>query len=307
VAGDLIPPPSPAGRPAPDHESAYEYEPEPDPVPEPEPADVAGPTEPSPFRGRFGFLTGALLGCGLAAAVVLLVLLTSGGSSEDGLARNWSTWHPDTVDTYTGATEIADHVEAGYRNEKKKQLASVMGGPIAAGTVPLTIAIPSGDKVEVLTGTGIQYTLGGSGKGGRLRDSKPSKERHRLLRREALELALYSFRYLPKVTMVVTLMPPAPKVEQVRPQPKGKKAKKAAAAAKPPRLQPQAIFYRPGDLKSQLQVPLTETLTTKPPTIAGVPPAEADRIDSLTMSNLFEYARQLGQDGRAYLVLDRPS
>ena len=54
-------------------------------------------------------------------------------------------------------------------------------------------------------------------------------------------------------------------------------------------------------------MPLTETLAPKPPTIDGFPRAEADRIDSLTMSNLFEYVRQLGQDGRAYLVLDRPS
>ena len=100
----------------------------------------------------------------------------------------------------------------------------------------------------MLTGTGHPVHARRLGKGGRLRDSKPSKARHRLLRREALELALYSFRYLPDVTMVVTLMPPAPKVEQVRPQPKDKKAKKAAAAAKPPRYQRQAIFYRPGDL-----------------------------------------------------------
>lgn len=306
MAGDLIPPPSPAGRPAPDHDSAYEYEPEPDPVAaQAEPAAAA--PGPSPFRARFGFLTGALLGCALAAGVVLLVLLTTGDPSEDGLARNWSTWHPDTKHTYTGATEIADHVESAYRNEKKKQLASVTGGPIAAGTVPLTIAIPSGDKVEVLTGTGIQYALGGSGKNGVLRDSEPSTARHRLLRREALELALYSFRYLPEVSMVVTLMPPAAKVEQVRPRPKGKQAAKAAAKEKPPRYQSQAIFYRPGDLKSQLQVPLAETLAVKPPAIAGFAREEANRIDSLTMSNLFEYARQVGQDGRAYLVLDRPS
>ena len=306
MARDLIPPPSPAGRPDPDHESSLEFE----PIPE-KPAEPAQPAAlpPSPFRARFGFITGMLLGCGIAAGVLLLVLLTSGTrTSTDGLARDWSSWHPDTISTFNGADEIAKHIQGTYRNEKNKPLASVTGGPIAFGTIPLTVAmIPSGDTIQVLNGTGVQYTLGGAGKDGLLRDSKPSKARHRLLRREALELALYSFRYLPEVTMVVTLMPPAAKAEQVRPKPKGKKAAKAAAKAKLPRYQQQAIFYRPGDLKPQLQVPLKFTLAPKPPAIDHLSGTEARRVDSLTLSNLFEYARQPGQDGRAYLVLQRPS
>jgi len=306
VAGDLIPPPSPAGRPPVEHESSYEYE----PVPEEAAVDPApaAPVPPSPFRARFGFVTGVLLGCGIAAAVVLLVLLTSGTRTpEDGLARDWSTWHPDTIATFNGADEIAKHVQATYRNEKNKPLASVTGGPIAFGQIPLIVAILSGDNVEILNGTGVQYTLGGSGKDGLLRDSAPSKARHRLLRREALELALYSFRYLPDVTMVVTLMPPAPGPEQVRPTPKGKKAAAAAAKKKHPRYQQQAIFYRPGDLKPQLQVPLKFTLAPKVPGIDSLSGQEARRVDSLTLSNLFEYVRQPGQDGRYYLALKRPS
>ena len=307
MAGDLIPPPSPAGRPPPD--------PEFEPIPEPEPggaaeasAAAAPPPGPSPYRARFGFVTGALLGCGIAAAVLLLVILTSGGPREEGLARDWSTWHPDTTDSFQGADEIAKHVQDTYRNEKKKPLASVIAGPIAFGQIPLTVAIPSGDNVQAVYGPGVQYTLGGSGKGGLLKDSKPSKARHRLLRREALELALYSFRYLPNVTMVVTLLPPAPKVEQVHPKPKGKKAaaKAAKARAKEPRYQEQAMFYRPGDLKPQLEVPLKFTMNPRTPTIAGFRGEEARRVDSLTLSNLFEYVRQPGQDGRAYLVLQRP-
>jgi len=304
VAGDLIPPPSPAGRPPPDPE----FEPVPEPQGgEPEAAAESSSTlPPSPYRGRFGFITGVLLGCGVAAAVLLLVVITSGGPKDEGLARDWSAWHPDTDDSFLGADEIAKHVQGTYRNEKKKPLASVTSGPIAFGQIPLTVAIPAGDNVQPLYGTGVQYTLGGSGKEGLLKDSKPSKARHRLLRREALELALYSFRYLPNVSMVVTLMPPAPKVEQVHPKPKGKKAAKAAKA-KQPRYQEQAIFYRPGDLKPQLQVPLKFTMNPTPPTISSFKGEEARRIDSLTLNNLFEYVRQPGQDGRAYLVLQRPA
>jgi hypothetical protein len=304
MAGDLIPPPSPAGRPPPD--------PQFEPIPEPEPGEPgaaaaqASPPAPSPYRGRFGFITGALLGCAIAAGVLLLVILTSGAPRDEGLARDWSTWHPDTTDSFIGAGEIARHVQSTYRNEKEKPLASVTSGPIAFGQIPLTVAIPSGDNVQALNGLGIQYTLGGAGKGGLLKDSKPSKARHRLLRREALELSLYSFRYLPNVTMVVTLMPPATKVEQVHPRPKGNKAAAKAAKAKEPRYQEQAIFYRPGDLKPQLEVPLKFTMNPQPPTINGFAGEEARRVDSLTMNNLFEYVRQPGQDGRAYLVLQRP-
>jgi hypothetical protein len=307
MAGDLIPPPSPAGRPPPDPQ----FEPVPEPEggePEAAAADAtAGALPPSPYRARFGFITGMLLGCGIAAAVLLLVVITSGGTKDEGLARNWSTWHPDTSDSFIGADEIAKHIQGTYHSVKKKPLASVTSGPIAFGQIPLTVAIPAGDNVQPVYGTGVQYTLGGAGKAGLLKDSKPSKARHRLLRREALELALYSFRYLPNVTMVVTLMPPAPKIEQVHPKPKGKKAAAKAAKAKGPRYQAQAIFYRPGDLKPQLQVPLRFTMNPTPPTIKSLGGEEARRVDSLTLSNLFEYVRQPGQDGRAYLVLQRPA
>ena len=301
MAGDLIPPPSPAGRPAPDPDSSGAFE----PIPEP-PAAAAPPPDhgPSPFRARFGFLGGLLLGCAIASGVLLLTLLTAGGSEErEGLARNWSTWKPASSDSFSGATQIADHIEKTYRNEKHKQLATVGTGPIAVQNIPLSVAIPSGDSVEVLDGNGIQYTLGGSGKEGRLEDSKPGKARHRLLRREALELALYSFRYLPDVNMVVMLLPPATdKDERV-----GKADAKQAKAAKKPEPQRQALFYRPGDLKPQLQVPLKFTMALTPPAIDAFGGEEARRVDSLTMSNLFEWARAQGQDGRAYLVLERPS
>ena len=141
----------------------------------------------------------------------------------------------DQLGLFSGATQIADHIEKTYRNEKHKQLATVGKGPIAIQGIPLSVAIPSGDRVEVLDGTGIQYTLGGLGEEGKLKDSKPGKARHRLLRREALELALYSFRYLPDVTMVVRCCrPPRPRRERIgkadaRPRPR-QEGRRAASA-----------------------------------------------------------------------------
>jgi hypothetical protein len=306
MARDLIPPPSPAGRPAPDPQH-------PPPVPAQDGAVAAdapaGTPGPSPFRTRFGFVTGVLAGCAVAAAALLIVLLSTDGGdrsdavagTEDGLAANWSTWHPRQRDPIGGAQEIAAKISRTYKDAKAKRLASIKGGPIALNTLPANVAIPAaGDRFSIVGGIGIQYTLSGFGKQGRLQGTKPSKERWRLLRREALELSLYSFRYLKEVTMVVALLPPAPRAEQVH----NKKPKKGA---KVPAFQPQALFFRPGDLRKQLEKPLATTMATEAPEIDGVARDEAKRIDKLTLSNLFTHRYIQQQDGSIYLVLDRPS
>jgi hypothetical protein len=306
MARDLIPPPSPAGRPAPDPQ-------QPPPLAADAAADdaraPAGPLGPSPFRARFGFVTGLLAGCALAAAALLIVLLGSDGSDreraaaggEDGLAANWSPWHPNKRDAIGGAQEIADKIGRTYKDAKAKKLTKVKGGPIALGALPIAVAIPSaGDRFTIVQGIGIQYTLGGFGKEGRLEGSTPSAERRRLLRREALELSLYSFRYLKEVTMVVALLPPAPRAEQVHP-------KKLKKGVEPEDFQRQALFFRPGDLRKQLERPLATTMATTAPRIDGVGRDEAKRIDELTLPNLFTYEHIQQQDGSIYLVLDRPS
>jgi hypothetical protein len=303
VAGDLIPPPSPAGRPAPD-----QVEPPP-PLAEheaaPEPA-LSEPVGPSPFRTRFGFLMGALAGVGVAAAVLLAVLLATGGgqrattAGDAALPSDWSPWRPHTSGTIAGAQEIAKTIEGTYKDAEAKKLAGIRGGPIALNTLPASVAIPAaGERFQILGGVGVQYTLAGFGKGGRLQGSRPSQERRRLLRREALELSLYSFRYLPEVTMVVALLPPAPKVEQVHPK------AKPAKTAEP--YQRQALFYRPGDLRKQLERPLARTMAVKPPGLSDLGGAEAERIDKLTLPNLFTHRYVQQQDGTIYLVLERPS
>ncbi len=55
--------------------------------------------------------------------------------------------------------------------------------------------------------------------------------------REALELALYSFRYLDDVTMVAVLLPPSAKDDAT------------ASTSTETKTEPtRAVFYRPGDL-----------------------------------------------------------
>jgi hypothetical protein len=269
VAGDLIPPPSPAGRP------------EPDPVAEAhatrelqEATQLAADARPgpAPFRGRFGFVWGALAGIVACAAVLTVILVTAAGDSGPPLAKHWSSWKPSTSRMLDGAQDISTHVAREYKLSSGDQLASIRSGRIEIAGQPLGVAVrPKGGELQVLKGDGLLYLLS-------LLDTdkakKASKARERLLRREALELSLYTFRYLDDVTMVAVVLPPPGK---------------GSDAA-----QSRVIFYRPGDLLKQLQVPLTRTLT--------VP----SQVDSLALRNLFNFTIQPLDGELSYLVLVEP-
>jgi hypothetical protein len=295
VARDLIPPPSPAGRPSPDPEH---HEAPPAPAPETGAGAVAAaPTGTSPFRGRFGFLLGALIGILVCAGIAFALLVGSSPPGPGGaeLAPNWSPWQPPTSDPITGSSAIADHVGGTYRMDNGKQLVLVDASPLVLGALPLTVALRDGDgSLHSYGSNGILYTLHGTGQGGRIVGDKPSVARYELLRREALELALYSFRYLDGITEVVALLPPAFPA-------KGKHDSKVDTKAKP---QQQALYYRPGDLRPQLESPLSQTL--RPGTLRprGFTPAETRRVNALTDPNLFLASYQLAQNQLPYLVLD---
>ncbi|HEX4690488.1 MAG TPA: hypothetical protein VH276_07335 [Solirubrobacteraceae bacterium] len=294
MARDLIPPPSPAGRPSTD---PHDREALAGATPEAEaPAGAsAASAGPSPFRSRFGFILGGLLGILACAGVAFALLIGTSPRGPQGfsLADHWSNWEPPTADPTQGAVAIAEHIGGDYRFNDGKQLVGVEGQTLQYQSLPLAVALRSADgSIHNYGSDGLLFTLRGQGKDGRLIGEKPSKARHALLRREALELALYSFRYLDGITEVVTLLPPA--------VPSGKAAKKA----KP---QLQAVYYRPGDLKPQLESPLDQTLDAgrlAPDKLSSI---EKRRIDALTMPNLFLVSYQLAQNQLPYLVLDRPS
>jgi hypothetical protein len=296
VAGDLIPPPSPAGQPPPDPlmEPMVGSHVEPAAPPGDEAAPAA-PRGPAPFRSRFGFVWGALAGiaaCAIATFVLLVATQRGGGPV---LAANWSDWEPGTARMVDGAQEIADHVGLQYKLDGGEQLVSVRSTPLELAGEPIGVAVrPSGSELQFLEGDGLMFVLNGLGPNGRVPTGTPSKERGRLLMREALELALYSFRYLEDVTMVAVLLPQT--AEQA--------AVNVAGAASAP--QTNAVFYRPGDLLAELQVPLDRTLSPKTPRPSTMGKAEASRVDSLTLRNLFLASVQQLEADRNYLVLVEP-
>lgn len=250
-------------------------------------AEVAWPTKgmpPSTYAPRFRMLTGALVGVALGALAATALLGFGRGPAPE---ISWSPWQPSEKGS-DGAEQVARHVGPQYRLATGDQLVLVTGGPLKVADLdlPVRIALASGsggsEEVSEVKGKTVLYTLCGLGPRCSINKGKASTERFLLLRREALELALYSFRYL-GIKNVVTLLPPAP----------GKKPE-------------NALFFRKRDFESTLDRPLAATLPNPPPTIASMPDSpEAPVVAQLTDSRLFSYSFQQSQDLSAFLILSK--
>jgi hypothetical protein len=237
---------------------------------------------PSVYAPRFRALTGGLVGLAIGALVAAAVALFAPGF-QPGPA--WSPWKPTESGT-AGANQIARHVAPSYRLPTGDQMVLVTAGPPRVGDLlPAKVAVVGGGagaRTSVVSGNTILYQLCGLGERCSIAKGAPSVERFLLLRREALELALYTFRYLNGVDNVVALLPPAP----------GEKPE-------------NALFFRKQQLKAVLDRPLTTTLPTPTPTVNSVEDApEAGMVRQLTGRNLFVYSFEQGQDLSAYLVLN---
>jgi hypothetical protein len=291
VAGDLIPPASPARRAEPDSEAKVTAELEEATHLAAEAEATTEVTGPSPFRSRFGFLFGVLAGLAICAAGAAALLIASPQENGPKLADNWSQWEPETTRMVDGAQDIADHVGLQYKLDSGVQLVSIRSSSLELQGQEIGVAVrPQGGELQFLEGKGLLYILNGLGPNGTIPTGKASKKRGRLLLREALELSLYSFRYLDDVTMVAVLLPQSP----------------ADATTSPQEQQTRAVFYRPGDLLEQLQVPLDDTLSPRTPTPSTMTEAEADRVDHLTLRNLFLASIQPLEAEQNYLVLVEP-
>jgi hypothetical protein len=306
MAKDLIPPPSPAGRPELESSdsqariaeglwSGGERLAEEDPAGAEETVAAAPAPGPSPYRSRFGFVVGALVG--VAFAVVGLGVILALDASERAKPDGWSTWQPAGDDELDVARQIAQHVGVKYRLGDADQLVAVQSSGMELAERPLEIALrtaPVGGDIELIEGHGVMYKLNGLGKDGSIPGGRPSAERLLLLKREALELALYTFRYAEDVDMVVALLPPDPNRTDEEP----------TAGQLPPF---PAMFFRPGDLRGELGVPLESTLpaATPRPEQIDLEAPESKRIDALTRGNYFTASFQQGQDASVFLVLDR--
>jgi hypothetical protein len=222
-----------------------------------------------------------VLGAAIAGAVMLVDDSVKAGPGA------WSTWKP-TQDGAERVTQIAQHVSKAYRlKEGGGQLVDVIAKPPAVQNVPIKAGVvrnAAGDTDEVSLfddSNSLMFVLCGGGEACSIAKGKPTVERGRLVRRETLELALYTFKYVGSVKYIVAFMPP----------------KKGAT--------PEfVVYFHRSDFAKQLKQPLADTLGAKTPKQDAIPLPEMKTIDRLTDPHTFKFSLQQAQQGDAILLLD---
>ena len=245
------------------------------------------------YRSRFAVFYVVLAVVAGAGVGALLVLVSRGSPAP---APAWSAWEP-TGSAERRAAQIGDHVGDEYRLPSGKALVAVTyaGGPVVTGPDGSSFQVraiavrpdTTGGRAEaddidtVNAASTIMYTLCGLGTSCSIAEGKPTVARGQLLRREALELALYSFHYLDGVDSALVLLPP--------------RADGKAATA---------VFLERGDVRPELGRPLDQTLTSPlTPSVGEIRADEQGVIERTTRSRLYEYSYLQAQDGSPVMVL----
>ncbi len=272
-----------------------------------------------PYAGKFRAAMATLVGIAIGAIAVALVVLVSGGHGAS--SGKWSDWSPSDDGTL-GAREIADHIAPLYRISGTDQLdvvtvvnlanaasAAAASASTGASTQPngLQVAVrpdPSSSSVSLLGGKTVAYNLCGIGSSNcTISSGSPSTDRLLLLRREALELALYTFKYVSGVSNVVAILPPGHTTQGcsgICPKPNTKATTKAVDIA---------VLFLKDELKPWLEQPLRATFPEQfPPTVPELglwrQTPEAGLVDQITARGLFSEQVVQAQDGSNLLVLD---
>jgi hypothetical protein len=225
------------------------------------------------------------------AALALLIGASVGGfivlwghSGSSGPA--WSTWTPSG----NGSEEMRDiarFVGSQYRLDDGSKLVRVgVSSPPSFQQVPLPVkymVIQTGastsNVVALHADHTVAYDLCGRGATCSIGVGTPTAQRGRLVRREALELALYTLKYVSGVDSVVAVLPPRP----------GSKGRFAA-------------FFTKKSLESALDAPLARTLVTS----RRLTPAslfDTSVIRKYADPNVFAYSFGQAQDGGVYMAL----
>jgi hypothetical protein len=257
------------------------------------------------FRVALAVLFGVAVG-----AIAIAIAVAVGGSGNGGTAAssNWSSWAPDSGGSQ-GVSEIADHVAPYYRVSSSQQLDVItpisVAQPTAAGTTTgsgLTVVVNTGtasksQSLALLNGKTVAYNICGLGPSNCQLPGTPSISRMLLMRREALELALYTFKYIGDSENVLAVLPPGKTVA---------KSTNASGAGSPVTV--SVLFVR-RELQPWLNVPLSKTLQEFPPDVPELPlwtqSEEAGFVDQITAHGLFSSQVESLQVGGNALVLSQ--
>lgn len=161
----------------------------------------------------------------------------------------WSAFKPTSTDTKAVA-QIANYVQGQYLQANGKSLTEVRGGPLVMGSQPVQLAVRPdavSTTVDSVTGVTAEYNMCGNASSCSVPKGVSPQRAGVLTRREAYQLAMLTFKYVPTVDNVVVLMPPLVKNSKAR-----------------------AIFIRRTDVQSDLGA---RTLTL---------PGQASKINQVT-------------------------
>ena len=247
--------------------------------------------------GRFmiGYMVVVLM---VGAVLVTLAVITRSGSSSSSTGAVVAGV-PVREDGFQRAREIATEIGRQYRGANGEQIVAVTAQPGEVSGLPLQyIALRHGRNRPLTEGDvsvidpGETALFSFCGLGGQQNCSLPgeaSADRLMLFRREAVELSLYTFKFLPEVETVVSLFPPVPRGE-----------------GQPP--QTFAVYFQRRHLKSLLGQPISRTLPESPPFAQGdITPGEAETINRLTETRLFTSSFEQLQTQGVILNLSPPS
>jgi hypothetical protein len=277
---------------------------------------VERPRGRSPHADKFRLAIVGLIGIALGAVVVAVAVLLS--SSTPARTAAWSSWSPASGDG-SDPEQIADYVAPFYRVNTAQQLDVVsvinLGNAASstnAGTLVAVNGSSSGSQnLSLLGGKMVAYNLCGLGTSNCTIAGTASSDRLLLLRREALELALYTFEYDSGTQYVIAVLPPGHTTttgtqSAVPLTAKPPSAKKSSARSTQPLT--VAVLFARDELQPFLSQPIGETLGEDPPDIAQLTPwgqtEEAGLVDQITARGLFSEKMEQQQDGGNLLVLN---
>jgi hypothetical protein len=250
------------------------------------------------LRFSFAYMLLIMLAIGGVGALILILVHPSAAK-----APAWSEFKP-TGSPIAMQRQIATQVSGEYKSSTTDKLVNIIPGGLAAtkfvqsasGTTSVQVPITSiAVEPDVSTGrhetTDITFISPGStvayemcGFGGTQQNcgvaSISKADPAGLLRREALELALYTLKYVPGTNAVITYLP-APANAQIA---------------------TKAVLFARKDVKANLHLPLARTLKPQQVVLgSGVP--DGGHVGELTTSHVYTSDYQTLPDGTSVLVL----
>jgi hypothetical protein len=130
----------------------------------------------------------------------------------------WSAFQPTSTDV-EAVSQIANYVQGQYRQANGKALTEVRGGPLVMGSKEVQLAIRKdavSTTVAPVDGVTAEYNMCGNADSCSVPKGVSAQRAGVLTRREAYQLAMLTFKYVPSVSNVVVLMPPLVKNTKAR-------------------------------------------------------------------------------------------